>query len=464
MRQVIMGGTDQPTSNVETRYHIISGGGNAWDADNEDGRSVITTPGTLSKMRVRLETAPSLTDTQTFTLMVNGVASVLTLIITGSETDGQDLTHNVVIAVGDTVSLEVNPAQGPNLTESWWSFRFDGDNDNESIITGAMKNTFANSVDFYLGVSGSSGPGSLTESEMQQLCATAGTIQDFYVNLDLDPGTAPDGYRLTVRLNGVSTTLTVTITADDLTGSDILNSFTVAPGDLLGIFVEPLNSPAIRPNGSWGMTFVADVDGESPLLGGAGGDNLHQTTTEYNYIHGATSLDWGTTERRRMFLGQQIVLKSLYVKLSAAPGSGNSYTFTTRLNESDGNVTATISDAATTGFDTSNTDAVSPNDDVSFKCVPSSTPNAAVVWWGFGLFSDPDMPDDGTAGPGPPGLTLNGPGGESSLREFNNLLIDIAQDILDPPGQTITLEPGQGSLKLTSESEGNMVIMTDDQS
>ncbi len=74
-------------------------------------------------------------------------------------------------------------------------------------------------------------------------------------------------------------------------------------------------------------------------------------------------------------------------------------------------------------------------------------------------------PPDGTAGPGPPGLTLNGPGGESSLREFNNLLIDIAQDILDPPGQTLELKDNsQAPLDLGISGEGNMVIITDDKS
>ena len=71
-------------------------------------------------------------------------------------------------------------------------------------------------------------------------------------------------------------------------------------------------------------------------------------------------------------------------------------------------------------------------------------------------------PDDGIP-VGPPGpIFFPGGGTGAEARQFNNLIIDIAQDILDPPGQTLTLNVNPGVLTLTDQSEGNLVIMVND--
>lgn len=70
------------------------------------------------------------------------------------------------------------------------------------------------------------------------------------------------------------------------------------------------------------------------------------------------------------------VLKNLYVKFSAAPGVGKSYTFTVMLNDIAQSLAVTISDAATTGSDTTHSIAVVAGDKVQLRSTPSGTPNA----------------------------------------------------------------------------------------
>ena len=136
-------------------------------------------------------------------------------------------------------------------------------------------------------VSHASNLSNATENQTYQVIPTSGTIKNLYVALSADPGTSPDAYRFTLRKNGVSTVLTVTITADSTTGSNIVNQVSVAAGDYVDMMIEPLNTPSTASVPSWGMTFVADTDGESLILGQSS-DTPTLASTEYNRLSSTT--------------------------------------------------------------------------------------------------------------------------------------------------------------------------------
>jgi len=72
----------------------------------------VTRAGTFSKMRVRHNTASGNGNSIVYTLLVNGVASALTVSMASTASDGSDLVNTAAVAVGDLVSLQVTKAAG----------------------------------------------------------------------------------------------------------------------------------------------------------------------------------------------------------------------------------------------------------------------------------------------------------------------------------------------------------------
>ncbi len=188
----------------------------------------------------------------------------------------------------------------------------------------------------------------------------------------------------------------VTITADSTTGNDTSNSFTVAPGDLLNLFVEPLNTP-LAIDASWSVTFVADANGESLILSGSDDDLDTDITEQYN-LAWVTDNNWGAGASSFSNSLDTCLLRDLYVELENAPGAGNSFVFRTSRSTGtppldatygNGNLTVTISGTNTTASDTSNKDEVVPHESVVFEYNPVSNPTIGQVKWGMVMFVKP---------------------------------------------------------------------------
>lgn len=401
MEQVIFGGhTNEALPTVVTNYNSLVSG-TEW-ADTEFlFRRVVSTSGKIRNLRVKLDGAPGAGKSWTFTLIVNGIASALTLTIADAATSGADTTHEVGVVAGDTISLECDPSvDAPAAdTHATWTSMFEGNTAKESLILGGTAGGSDNLATTYFQVMGAYTTKTLTENDRRQVCPTSGKIKNLYVELLIDPGTAPDAFRITLRKNGASTDLTVTIVADDKTGNDTTHEVTVAAGDVLTLMIEPVDSPA-EDNlpANWGMTFVADIDGESVVLAGTVG-YLWNDMTGYNFLQCSEIYDWiPFDESVHQNLGQSCTLKKLYMLLSAAPGDGKSYTFNLRKpgnGQAAGNLSVTITGAAvTTGNDTVNTDAISDDDYVDLECTPANTPTAEVAaYWGVVCYIEPPPPE-----------------------------------------------------------------------
>lgn len=393
MDQVLFARRLQNTANTATRFNSITGG-IGWITTESVVFRVCPSSGKIKNLRVVLETSPGSGKSWAFTLMVDSVASALTVTISDSATIGSDLSNQVSVTAGQVVTIRAIPTGTPTQPVIGFTTIFTGDTAKESLIMGSTNGLGLNSAATAFWPI-SIGPGSAdptSELIAQQLCAGAGTIKNLYVQLTADPGTDPDAYRFTLRKNGVSQSLTTTITANDTTGNDTSNSFTVAAGDLLTLFVEPLNSPSVEPNAIWGVTFVADIDGESLIVSGSD-DNLPNTTTEHYRIQFVNDTSWGVGEESRRNALDTCILRNLYVELENAPGTGNSFVFSLRISSDeppvtfgDGNLSVTISDSATTGNDTSNSESIAPSQAVVIQANPDSVPTVGQAKWGMVMF------------------------------------------------------------------------------
>lgn len=404
MKQVIIGGYSAAVSTSDTLYSRLAGAED-WIATEAQREQLVSTSGKLKNLRVKLDGVPG-TGTYVFTVRLNGAPTALTCEVAADGTLASDTTHEVTVSAGDRVCLECNPSDAPapdNARAVLWTTMFEGDTAKESLLFGGADNTInPGGVEYNQVAPSGAGVWGPAEVSMRQVIPTAGKIKNLYVKLSADPGDSPEAYRFTLRLDtgaGLGdTALTCTITADDTTGNDTANEVTVAAGDIVTLQCEPLNNPIEAPYATWGMTFLADTDGESIILAGTNDDPSGSTTEFSRLTGGYGSFYWTTTESSRLQLGQACILKNLYVQLENAPGDGNSFTFTVRIPDpgdtrKDGNLTVTITGAATTtGNDTAHTDIISDDDELSFESDPTSSPSSGDVYWGLVCYIEPPAP------------------------------------------------------------------------
>lgn len=382
MEQFISGGYYDKLGNTTTRYNTLQGGA-SWHIFEYNRYKIVTTGGKIKDLRVKLDGSPGAGKSYDFTLMLNGTPTALTLEIADAATSGADTTHEVDVVAGDLISLRCVPTGTPTARYATWTSIFEGSTAKESLIFSGHSNELSKTNIEYLGVMCDDSTWVSTEGFRSQVCPTSGKIKNLYVLLSDDAGRKTDAYRFTLRVNGVDSALTVTIVTPGTEGNDTTHEVTVAAGDILSLKCEPIDGPANTPFAQMGLTFLADTDGESIILG-VSTNALHSTLTEYNELQAALIDPWTTIEAEHYQLIQACTLKKLYLLLSAAPGAGKSYTFTLRKpgnGQADGNLTVTIADAATSGSDTSHTDDVSDDDYMDLKCEPSNSPLEPFGCW-----------------------------------------------------------------------------------
>ena len=397
MEQVIFGGHIASLDVTNTKYNNLISHTDYytnWTATIFLAEVIVSTGGKIKNLRVKLDDSPGADTHYDFTLMVNGAPSALTLEIADAATSGADTTHEVDVVAGDTICLRCEPTDTPTARKAFWTSMFEGATAKESLILGSSCIVVTSKTDIiYGGVNGGAiGAGTL-ENDARQVCPTSGKIKNLYVELELDPGTSPDRYRFTLRKNGADTDLEVLITANATTGHDTVDEIAVVAGDVLTLKIAPENTPEVSTHFHIGMTFVADIDGESIIPAGSTRD-LHNTDTKYNNIVTVWGDSWFATESVRYMLGQSCILKKLYVLLSAAPGDGKSYTFTLRKpgnGQADGNVTVQIADTDTTGNSGALEDAIADDDYVDLECTPAGTPTVRDAYWGLVSYRAPPV-------------------------------------------------------------------------
>ena len=401
MKQVLIGGYYDALNVSASEYNLVSGG-TSWYGAPDNAGQCIPTSGTIRNLRVKINDVPG-TGTYTFTLYRKVGAgawgdTILTCTIAADGTSAYDTEHEVTVAAGDVVCLKCTPDSPDNARYARWTFEFEGDTTNESILLlagfGLMVGTR------YMSVMGQGWD--TDENQMRGVCPTSGKIKNLYVQLNKDPGTTPEAYRFTLRVNGVDSDdgegnpLQCTVTADGVAGNDTTHEIIVSAGDTLTFMAEPLNSPSVSALTAIGMVFLADTDGESITVG-TSYDDLDNAATEYNILTGYRAALWTATEAQRYQLAQACTLKKLYLLLSGSPGTDKKYTFTVRRNAvSPANgLVVEIAGAATTGNDTTHTIAISDGDEVSLMCVPDGIPDVRDAYWGVVGYIEPVAPPVG---------------------------------------------------------------------
>lgn len=319
MKQVLLGNAKAFLSAYSTRYASLMGG-YTWESSNSYARQIVGTPGTIRNLRVNLTAAPGSGKSRTFTLLKNDVEQSLTVTISDTATQGSDTAHDVSVSAGDRLAIKAVPTNTPASCYADCTTQFEGSVTDESLILGTSRTNIPSNTDAEYAFCAGAYTWNPTLTNREEIVSTSGTIKKLHVYVHSAPGVGKS-LTFTLMKNGVATSLEVTISGTDKSGSDTVNTVSVSAFDRISLRCTPANTP-LTTYTCWGMVFLAGTSGESLVLGGSD-DDLDDTTTLYNILMGSNP--WGAEAGRRELLqgvsGYTVTLKNLHVRLSGSPGT-----------------------------------------------------------------------------------------------------------------------------------------------
>lgn len=242
-------------STTATQYTSAMGGNGSSATVSTEAAAAMIVPvaGVLSNLYAVLSASPGTSKSYAVTVMHNGVATTLTTgAISGSNTTGNDTTHSINVAAGDTISIQTTPSGTPTSALFETGMLFTPTTNGQSWIGFGNSNVpsaSANNFEFPMGVGNNSWTS--TESQRQQGLPQLGLI-GLFAQLGTAPGTG-NSRTVTVRKNGASTALAVTISGSNTTGNTTGN-VVFSSGDLISMMASISGTPAADTGGvAWGI-------------------------------------------------------------------------------------------------------------------------------------------------------------------------------------------------------------------
>lgn len=363
-----------PSTSVTNYININACRGASWTGTEANRASVCPCAFTLTGLRIAIDTAPGTGKSYTFTVMKNGVATILSVPLTDAMNKGEDTVNSVTFAAGDTISLSVTPSGTPAAPNNqYWSMFCDTASAIFPMFNG--QNTApSNSATNYCGADGGQGVAWNAADILYVVCPIAGTIKNLYAMANGVAG-AGNSYTLTLMVNGVASSLAAIITgAVSASGNDTSHSVSVNAGDVLSFRSTIGVTPTSRAI-TMAYEFDPTTDGES-FIGFGSIDAGSTSATQFEQILGVGANSWNATESNRIHKLGRCQMTKLFVVLGTAPGVGASRTFTLRSGNVDTLLTLTISDANTTGNVAAAVNPATSDSQLGMKSVPANTPAA----------------------------------------------------------------------------------------
>lgn len=223
------------------------------------------------------------------------------------------------------------------------------------------------------------------EANRQMVMPSAGSFNNLRVKFNTAPGVGKN-YVITLRVNGVDSAITVTLSDANTTVADTTHSVSVVAGDLVNFTITPTGTPALAVDVSTVIQFTGTTENESVLLSSGGSNTEGTSGTFYTSVGGcAFSISQTTENVVSTIMAVSGNLKNLYVKMTTAPGGATNRVFALMVNGVATSLTCTVTGAATTGSDTSNSVAVVAGDQVSIRDITSGSAATAGLTIGVTL-------------------------------------------------------------------------------
>jgi hypothetical protein len=318
----------------------------SWSANQSLRNAVVPGSMTLSSFYLKTDIAPGVGSSYAFTVMKNNSPTTLEIVIADTNTTGTDTIHSVTFAAGDVISLRSTPAGTPaTLGVAAWNSLVQTSTQTAPIlsVSGSTSTAVTNYGVMSGGQAQTSG-WSTTETNMQIIVPTSGTLSHLYNTVSSAPGSGKS-WQYTLIVNGTATSLQTTVADTATTANNTATTVGVVAGDTISMRCTPTGTP-ISSTPSFSVLFTPTIEGESFF--GFGSSAVPPASTSYEQPLGLGTNAWSGSETNRlMTLGPYLITK-MYVKLITAPGVGTSRTFTLRKAGISTTLTTTISDTATT--------------------------------------------------------------------------------------------------------------------
>ena len=374
--QVLSANTTGTLANTAVRYTAL--GYSAAPVSSDTQYTLFSVPGSITKLRMNMLTAPTSTATWTVELRKNGSNTGLTCTITSASSGKCSTTGSVSYAAGDYASLIVTPANTPTATVASISAVFVPTTANDTIMTGRAASFSTSST--YVGLPFSDQSPSIVSSRPLAYVPDGGTVDQLYV-ISTAPGSTGQTskkYDWAISKSATTQTFVCSISADSTTCNDTSNSFSITgpsgatAGDSLTFPAAPSGTPTSVS--AFGARYRPTTTGSFPLM--VVFPSADSTSVAMYYpLSGGTSAG-STTEINTQSIADSMTVTKIAVVLNAAPGAGRSRAFTLRVNGADTACTVTISNTATSNSASCSV-SIADNDLVATADVPTGTPAAA---------------------------------------------------------------------------------------
>lgn len=258
----------------------------------------------------------------------------------------------------------------------------------EQIICGGTYNALhSTSTEYEYLMGGFPASWSVSESRFSAPAPCAGTLSDFYVELNDSPGSGTS-YTFNMRNEHATPASTLAVAISDLNteNSDTSNTVDVDAGDRINIQVIPANTPTSR-EAYWSVKWTPDTDKQTILLGGT---RNHPTNGHY---YGPAGPGYGdaTEIRAAMVCSIDATIKAFYVVTESPMGGGDSVTFSVRIDGANPTPQPTITiSAGSSGNDTTNQPTISAGSYITISYTEGGTPTPGYCRWGLMLEADTD--------------------------------------------------------------------------
>lgn len=237
----------------------IAGAGDQWDntttsqytpAMTKRGKNatenlrsqVMPSAGSIKNLYVNINTAPGVGKTRTFTVFKNGVATTLLVVISGTNTSGNDTTHTVSYAAGDTISMECKADTSSASTKGGYGMTFVPTTAGEFPVMSCDANAQSTSVANYAFICEGGSTFSATETSRQQVVPMSIVFKAVYADLNTAPASGKS-WAFALRKNAAATDLSASIANTSTAGNDTSDHQTAIAGDLLSTESTPSGTP-----------------------------------------------------------------------------------------------------------------------------------------------------------------------------------------------------------------------------
>lgn len=384
MKQVFFGshGVSMATS-ATPQFNSVFHGKFDWGTTESTFTVPMSVSGTFRNLSVTLNGTPGAGNNYAFTLRKNGADQSVTTTISDSATTGTDFSNSFTVVAGDLVCIKVIATSTPTARTAKWTIEFETSTTGYNITGGFSQSNLTSGR--YHSIS-EGGNEATTYPQPAMVIPHSCTLRALYIELTAAPAST-HSRTFTIYKNGSSEASTATVVTGAATNNNTTGlSVSFSPGDTVAINHVSSGTPTAS-RGKWGLLFESDVDGNSMLL-----SNTHlsvSTADSYSQL-GASRTDGVAESTAQVKVSSTgFDLKNFYVDFRVAPGATKSWVCSLRLGAVSQALAVTVSDANTTGNDTSDTISVVTDDLINIFLDGTGTPATTTFRSGMTMYIAP---------------------------------------------------------------------------